>query len=131
MKLHAVMRMKVNSNKGICPDFSRNVLDVCRYDHDELQLVYLSMKLPPCQLQEMTCLSLVLLCLEFIIVLIEIDCPRFLFPNPYPLPWKISEAFSDINMRLQSIICEEGPPLWEVTNHLQIIWRNSGVELDK
>ena len=36
----------------------------------------------------------------------------------------------DIGVRLESIMCEEGPPRWEVTNHMQIIWRNRGVELD-
>ena len=41
------------------------------------------------------------------------------------------EAFSDNDVRLESIICEEGPPLWEVTDHLQRIFRNIGVELDK
>ena len=41
------------------------------------------------------------------------------------------KAFSDIYVRLESIICKKGPPLWEVTYHLQIIWRNIGVELDK
>ena len=43
----------------------------------------------------------------------------------------IFEAFSDIDVILESIICEKGPPLWEVTNHLQRIWKNRGVELDK
>ena len=38
MKRHVVMRMKVNSNKVICPDFSRNVLYGCIDDHDELPL---------------------------------------------------------------------------------------------
>ena len=69
-KRQAVMRMKVNSNKLICTDFGRNVLYGCRYDNDELTLVYMSMNLPPCQLQDIPCLSLVLLRLEFIIRLI-------------------------------------------------------------
>ena len=131
MKHHAVMRMKVNSNKGIYPDFSRNILDGCRDDHDDLPLVYPSMNLPPCQLQELPCLSLVLLRLEFIIGLIESACTNLLLPNPDPLLCKIFEAFSEIDVRLESIICEEGPPLWEVMNHQQRIWRNIGVELYK
>ena len=55
MKSHAVMRMKVNSNKGICPDFSTNILDGCTDDHDELPLVYPAMNLPPFQPQELPC----------------------------------------------------------------------------
>ena len=51
MKSYAVMRMKVNSNKGICTDFSRNVLDGYRDDHDEMPLGYLAMNLLPCQIQ--------------------------------------------------------------------------------
>ena len=100
------MRMKVNSNKGICTDFSRNVLDGCRDDHDDLTLVYLAMNLPPCQLQELPCLSLVLPILEFIIGLIESACTSLLLPNPDPLLCKFFEAFSDIDVRLEFIICE-------------------------
>ena len=106
-------------------------MDGCRDDHDELPLVYPSMNLLPCQLQELPCLILVLLRLEFIIGLVESDCPSLLLPNPDHLLYKVFDAFSDIDVRLESIICEEGPQLWEVTNHLQIIWRNRGVELDK
>ena len=51
IKRHVAMRMKVNSNKGICPDFSRNVLDGFRYDHDELPLGYPPMNLLPFQIQ--------------------------------------------------------------------------------
>ena len=130
-KIQAVMRMKVDSNKGICPDFGRNVLHRCRDDHDELTLVDPSTNLPPCQLQELPCLSLVLLRLEFIIGLIESACPSLLLPNPDPLLCKNFEAFSDIDVRLESIIFEEGPPLCEVTNNLQRIWSKRGVELYK
>ena len=131
MKRHAVMRMKFKSNKGICPEFSRNVFDGCRYDNDELPMVYPFMNLLPCQLQELPCLSLVMLRLEFIIGLIESSCPSLLLPNPDPLILKKIEAFSDIDVRLESIICENGTPLWEVTNNLQRIWRNRFVELDQ
>ena len=68
---------------------------------------------------------------EFIIGLIESACPSLLLPNPDPLLCKTIVAFSDIDVRLESIIYEEGPPLWEVANHLQRTWRNRGVELDK
>ena len=126
-----MMRMKVNRKNGICPEFGRNVLDGCRYDHDELPLDYTAMKLPPCQLQELSCLSLVLLRLEFTIHLIESACPSLLVPNPDTLLRNCFEAFSDIEMRLEAIICEEGPPLWKFTNILQIIWRDRDVDLDK
>ena len=125
------MRMKVNSNKGICTDFIRNVLDGCTYDHDELPLGFTSMNIPPCQIQELPCLSLVLIILEFTIGLIESACPSLLLPNPYPLLLNFFEALIDIDVRLESIICEEGPPLWEVMNHLHIIWRDISVELYK
>ena len=82
MKRHAVMRMKVDINKGICPYFIRNVLDACRYDYDEPSLVYPSMNILPCQLQELPCLRLVLIHLEYIIGLIESACPSLLLTNP-------------------------------------------------
>ena len=125
------MKMNVNSNKVICPDFIRNVLDGYRDDNDDLPLVYPAMNLPPCQLQDLPCLIIVLILLEFIISLIESACPILLLPNPDPLLRKFFEASSDIYMRLESIICEKSPPLLEVTNHLQRIWRNVDVELDK
>ena len=118
MKRHAVTRMKVNRNKGICPDFSRNVLDGCRDDHDDLSLVYVSMNLLMCQLQKMPCFIIVLIRLEFIIGLIESACTSLLLPKPNPLICIIFEAFSDIDVIIESIICEEGSPMWEVTNHL-------------
>ena len=76
-------------------------------------------------------MSLVLLRLEFIIGLIESACTGLLLTNPDPLLCSFFEAVSDIDVRLESIICEESPPHWEVTNHLQIIWRDRDVELDK
>ena len=63
------------------PRLRGNVLYGCRDDHDELPLGYPSMNLPPCQIQELPCLSLVLLCLEFIIGLIESACPSPSFPT--------------------------------------------------
>ena len=126
-----MIRMKVNSNKGIYPYFNRNDLDVSIDYHDDLPLVYPDMNLPPCQLQELPCFSFFLFRLEFIIGSVESACPGLLPPNPDPLLRKLSYAFSYIYVRLESIICEEGPPLWEVTNHLHILWRNRDVELDK
>ena len=105
MKSHLVISIEVNSNKGIFPNFSRNVLDGFRDDHDELLLVYLAINLPPFQLQELPCLIPVLLCVEFIIVLIEIACPRLLITNPDPILRIFFEAFSDIDMRLEAIRC--------------------------
>ena len=61
IKREAVTRMKVDRNKGNFPDFGRNVVDGFIDDHDDLSLVDLSMNLPPCQLQELPCLSLVLI----------------------------------------------------------------------
>ena len=52
-KRQAVMRMKFDKNKGICPDFGRDVLGGCIDDHDKLPLVDPSMNLPFCQLQEL------------------------------------------------------------------------------
>ena len=98
------MRMKVDRNKVICPDFDRNVLDVCRDDHDELTLVDPYMNRPLSQLQELPCLSRVLLCLEFIIRLIESTCNSLLPTNLEPLLCKKIEGISDIHMRLEAII---------------------------
>ena len=106
-------------------------MDGYRDDHDELPLVYPSMNLPLFQIQKLPCFSLFLICLEFIIVLIESACASFLLPNPDPLLYKIFEAFNDIDVRLESIICEEVPPFWEVMNLRQEICRGGGVELDK
>ena len=125
------MRMKVNSNKVICTDFSRNVLDDFIDGHDDLSLVYPDMDLPPYQLQELHCSRIVLIRLEFIICLIESTCPSLLLPNLDPVIRNFFEALSDIGVILERIISEEGPPLWEVINHLQIIWRYISVELYK
>ena len=117
------MRMKFDRNKGICPDFGRNVLDVFRYDHDDLPLFDLSTNLLPCQLRELPCLRLVLIHLEFIIRFIESACTSLLLTNLDPILYKKLGGISDIHVILEAIICEELPPLWEITNHLEIIWR--------
>ena len=101
------MRMKVDSNKGICTNFSWNVLDGCRDARDELPLVDTFMNLSIFQLQDLPCLSLVLLHLEFIICLIESACTSLLLANLDPLFCKKYESISDIHMRLEAIICEE------------------------
>ena len=84
-KRKAVTRMKVYSKKGICLDFGGNILDGCRYDNNDMPLVDTSINLPPCQLHELPCLSLVLLRLEFIIRLIESACTSLLLTNLDPL----------------------------------------------
>ena len=84
-KRQAVMRMKVDSNKGICTEFGRNVFDGCIDDYDDLSLVDLSMKLRTIQIQDLTCLNLVSLFLECIIHSIEIACTSLLLTNLYPL----------------------------------------------
>ena len=96
-KRQAVMSMKVDSNKVIFPDFGKIFLDGCRYDNDDLSLVDPSMNLPPLQLQEMPCFSLVLLHLEFIIRLIESACTSLLLTNRDPLLCKFFEGIGDIN----------------------------------
>ena len=75
------MGVNVDSNKAIYPEFGKNILDVCKDDHDEIPLVDISMDLPPHKLQEMTCIKLVLICLEFIMHLIESACPSLLLPK--------------------------------------------------
>ena len=84
-KRQTVMRMKVDSNKVICPYFGRKFLDVCRDNNDELPLVDTAMNLPPRHLQELPCLSLVLICLELNICLIASACTSLLLPKLYPL----------------------------------------------
>ena len=89
-KRETMIQMKVNRNKGICLEFVRNVLDGCRYDNDYLQLGYMTMKLLTRHLQDLPCLILVLLRLEFIIRLIEGACPSLFLPNLDPLLCKFS-----------------------------------------
>ena len=67
------------------------------------------MNLLLCQLQKLPCLSLVLICLEFIIGLIESAYLSLLIPNPDLLLRKFSEAYSEIDVILEAIICDEGP----------------------
>ena len=52
------MRIKVDSNKGICPDFGKNVLVLCRNNHYYLPLFDLGMYLLLRHLQELQCLCL-------------------------------------------------------------------------
>ena len=118
MKIHAVMRMNINNNIGICPDFIRNVFDGCRDDIDDLPVFYPGINLPTCQLQEIPCLSLVLLCLELIIGFIKPLLPSDSIPTLILSSAKYFEELNDIDVRLESIICDEGKPLQEVTNNL-------------
>ena len=105
-KIHAVTRTKVDRNKGICPDFSSNILYVCRDDHNEMTLAYLAMNPLSLQIQYLPCLSLVLIRLDFIIHLIESAFTSLLLTNPDTLLRKLLEAFSDIDVRLEAITCE-------------------------
>ena len=61
--------MKNGIHKGIYTDF------------DEMQLVDMSINIPPGHLQGLTCHLIVLLCMEFIIQLISITCPSILINN--------------------------------------------------
>ena len=82
-------------------------MDVCIYDHDEIALVDLDINLPPHYLQDLTCLRLVLIHLKFIMRLVESTCTILLLPNLDRLLCKKNAALSDINVRLEAIICEE------------------------
>ena len=103
-KRKAVMRIKVDSNKVICPDFDRNILNGCIYDHYYLPLVDFSMNLTTYQLQELPCLSLVLVRMEFTIHFIESARTSLLFTNLDPLLFKTFQVISYIHVRLEAII---------------------------
>ena len=105
-------------------------MDVCRDDNGELPMGDPSMNILMCHLQELPCLILVLLRLEFTIRLTKSACPSLLITNLDPILYNFFEAPSDIHVRLEAIICEECPPLREITYHLQIIWRDRNGELD-
>ena len=98
------MKMKVESNKGICPYLGSNVMDGCIDYHDDLTLVDPSMNLPPCQLQELPCLILVLIFLELIICLIESACTGLLLNNLDTLLCKKIEGISDIHVIIEAIV---------------------------
>ena len=99
--------MKVDSNKGICQYFGRNVLYSCIDYHDDLKLVDTSMNFPLCQIQDLPCLSLVLLLLECIIHLIESACTGLLLTNLQSILCKKFKGISYIHVRLEAIMCEE------------------------
>ena len=99
------MRMKFYSNKLIFPDFGWNALGGCRNDRNELTLGDLDMNLLPRLLQELPCLSVVLLHLEFIMRLISSACPSLLFPNLKLLLCRDFKAVSDIHVRLEALRC--------------------------
>ena len=75
------MRMNVDINRIICPDFIEDILDSCTDYHDELLLVDLYMNLPPFQVKDLPFWRFVLIHLKFIIILIESACPSLLLPN--------------------------------------------------
>ena len=127
MKRHAATRIKVNSYKWIWPDFIRNVLDGCRDYHDDLPLVYQEVNLPLWQIQDLPCLILVMLLLEFNIGLIESACPSLLLSKPDPILRFFSRPSVTLTWNLNPPYVRKA----HVTNHLQRIWKNIGVELDK
>ena len=129
-KIKTVTRMKVDRNKGICTDFGSNVLGACRDNHNKLPLGDPDMDLPSRHIQELPCMSLVLICLKFIICLIESACTSLLLPNLNPLLCKILDSLREIHVRLEAIIFEEFPPPRVITYHLQIIWRDINGEYD-
>ena len=106
-KRQAVMNMKVDINKVICSDFDREFLYDYRYEHDDLPLFDQSMNLHTFQLQELPCLSLVLLHLEFVIHLIKSACTSLLFTKLDPILCKDFKGISDICVIIEAIICEE------------------------
>ena len=73
--------MKVDRKKGICPDFGSNNLDGCIYNYDNLPLGDVSMNIPLHHIQELPCLILVLIRLEFIMCLIESAFPSLVLHN--------------------------------------------------
>ena len=105
-------------------------MDGCRYDHDDMSLVDPSMNLLLCQLQELPCLSLVLICLGFIMRLIESTCPSLYLTNLDLLLYKRTEGTGKIHARLEASICVEFPSLWEIASFLKLIWRDIDGELD-
>ena len=126
-----MIRIQVDNNKAICPDLGINVLDVCKEFHNDLPLDYPAMHLLTCHLQDLPCKTIVLLKLEFILHLIENDCPSLLLPNFDHLFYKTIEDFSDIQVILEAIVSEEYPPLIESTYNLKRIYRDRYLWLDK
>ena len=80
-KRQTVMRMKVDINKVIYPVFGRTILSVCRNDHDWMPLSDPTTNLPPCHIQEMPCLSLVILLLELSDDWLKALVPASYFPT--------------------------------------------------
>ena len=74
-KIPTMMGMNIEINKGIYPDFARNVLDGCRDDHDDLSLVDLEMYLMMNHIQGLPSLNPVLICLDFSYDLLKVFVP--------------------------------------------------------
>ena len=121
-KRWTVTRIKVDSNKVICPDFGRNVFYGFRNNYYELPLVDTAMELMSHHLQYMSCNCFVLIHLELIIWLIGSACTRLLLTNHNFLLWKVFEALSDIHVIIDTITCEELPPFREITCLLQLLY---------
>ena len=100
------MKMNTARNKLACTKTNRNVLDRCRDDRNCLTLVDLSMHPLLRQFQEMHFINLVLIHLEFITQLIDTSVSILILPNINHLLYKYVEAFSDIHLLIEAIICE-------------------------
>ena len=62
--------------------------------------------------------------------LIKSTCPSLLITNLDHILCKNFKAFSEIHVRLEDIICEEFPPLREITYNLKIMLRDIDGDLD-
>ena len=81
-------------------------LDGSILNYDDLPLVDSAMHLPSYHIQDLHYHILVIFQLEFIIHFIERYFSRLIFPDLDPLLRKDFELFSDINMILESEICQ-------------------------
>ena len=122
--------MNILMNILICTDFGRNVQGSCGNDWDGIPLVDLSMHNPPHHFLEMTFLNLALLHLKFIIQLIDTSYAILIIPKIDPLLYKHVEAFSDIHLVFESIICDYLTSLRYIMYHMQRTFRGVDLQLD-
>ena len=101
--------IKVDSNKILRQDFFIHVLGAFVGGHGDLPLVDQSMQLFIFHIQDLPCHNFVLLWLECILCLIESACPILLINNLDTLLYKTFEAFRDIYVIIETVICEEQP----------------------
>ena len=88
------MRIKVDINKGIFLYFGRNVLYGCRENQYDLTLGDQAMNIKSHHIQDLPCMSLVLLFPECIIRLIKSACTSILLPNLDPILYKNNYSLS-------------------------------------